>query len=297
MKRLNLFTIIITAIISLFISGFAFADDISADDWVTNTSSGNTYVANGNVGIGTNTPTARLEVSRLDQSPDSALKVFRGDTSSGYRPTYPIFNVFNGQAGSTEVFRVQGNGNVGIGANLPTARLEVSRIDQSPDSALKVHRGDTSSSYRPTYPIFNVFNGQAGSTEVFRVQGNGNVGIGTTSPQSKLAVNGKITAEEVEVISNVVAAEFKVNDTSWSDFVFEDNYNLPTLNQVELYIKENKHLPDIPSAKQVEEEGLSMAGMMKKQMQKIEELTLYVIQLQKKNSELEARLAVVEKDK
>jgi hypothetical protein len=114
-----------------------------------------------------------------------------------------------------------------------------------------------------------------------RITKSGNVGIGTTNPANKLDVNGIIRAKEVKVESN------------WSDFVFEDNYNLPSLNHVESYIKENKHLPDVPSAKQVEEEGLSMSQMMAKQMQKIEELTLYVIeqnkQLSNQNKKLESQ--------
>ncbi|HOO91075.1 MAG TPA: hypothetical protein PLA74_09670, partial [Syntrophales bacterium] len=115
----------------------------------------------------------------------------------------------------------------------------------------------------------------------------GNVGIGTTTPDPdyKLDVNGTIKAREIKITIASVD-EVKVNDAQWSDFVFEDSYKLPSLDHVENYIKENKHLPDVPSAEQIAQDGLSMSGMMAKQMQKIEELTLYVIELKKQNERL-----------
>lgn len=72
-----------------------------------------------------------------------------------------------------------------------------------------------------------------------------------------------------------------VTETGWSDFVFDDDYNLPSLNEVENFINENNHLPDIPSAEDVEENGVSVGEMQAKLLQKIEELMLYVIEQQK----------------
>ncbi len=103
------------------------------------------------------------------------------------------------------------------------------------------------------------------------------VGIGCTPglDNYKLNVNGKIRATEIQV------------ETGWADFVFEDDYNLMPLQELDSYIKENKHLPEIPTTKEVEENGISVGEMNAKLLQKVEELTLYIIQLEERVSELE----------
>ena len=107
---------------------------------------------------------------------------------------------------------------------------------------------------------------------------NGNVGIGTSNSQGyKLAVNGTIRAKEVKV------------ETGWAGFVFKEGYQLPTLEEVENHINEKGHLPNIPSEAEVRANGVDLRAMNAKLLQKIEELTLYVIELRKEINELKVR--------
>jgi hypothetical protein len=116
---------------------------------------------------------------------------------------------------------------------------------------------------------------------------NGNVGIGTTNPDPyyKLSVNGFVRAKEIRV------------NTNWADYVFADSYQLRPLKQVENFIKENKHLPGIPSAAVLQKEGVDLSAMQTKMMEKIEELTLYMIEAEKKIAELQQKIENLEKKK
>lgn len=116
---------------------------------------------------------------------------------------------------------------------------------------------------------FQTYDGSA-YDELFRIGGNGNVGIGTDSPVNKLEVNGTIRYKEVKVEVN-----------NWPDYVFEPNYELRTLEETEEYIEENKHLPEIPSAKEIEANGVELGEMNRLLLMKIEELTLHQIELLK----------------
>ncbi len=123
---------------------------------------------------------------------------------------------------------------------------------------------------------FSVNNNSLVSPSMY-IKTDGNVGIGTTNPGSyKLAVNGNIRAKEIKV------------ETGWSDFVFKKDYPLPTLQEVEKHIKTNGHLKDIPSAKEVTENGIFLGEMDSKLLQKIEELTLYTIAQEKRINQLES---------
>nr|WP_299384846.1 fibronectin type III domain-containing protein [Allomuricauda sp.] len=114
----------------------------------------------------------------------------------------------------------------------------------------------------------------------------GNVGIGTSTIPTDymLAVNGKIIGEELKVQIQ----------SAWPDYVFDEDYDLPSLVEIQDFIRKNGHLPNIPSAKEVENEGIEVGEMNKMLLEKIEELTLYIIQLEQKNQTIEKRLDQLE---
>jgi hypothetical protein len=122
------------------------------------------------------------------------------------------------------------------------------------------------------------------------ITADGNVGIGTNNFKKtgtdslffKLAVNGNIRAKKVVV------------ETNWSDFVFDKNYNLMPINELEKYIDINRHLPDVPSADEVKNNGIDVGSISALLLQKIEELNLYVIELKKENELLNKRISSLE---
>lgn len=111
-----------------------------------------------------------------------------------------------------------------------------------------------------------------------------------------LTTNGGITAKKLDVNGIIRSKEVKIEATGWSDFVFDEKYQLPSLSEVENHIKEHKHLPDIPSEREVVENGISVGEMQAKLLQKIEELTLYVIEQDKKFNVLKQENEVMKQE-
>ncbi|SCY40311.1 hypothetical protein SAMN02927916_1942 [Flavobacterium anhuiense] len=170
------------------------------------------------------------------------------------------------------------NGKVGIGTAVPSAFLEV----YSPN--IEVGKNDTQkwSSRNTEYnlKLQTIWNEHGINQEfVQRYDGvdyaslsffAGKVGIGTSTPDSKLAVNGTIHSKEVKVDMN-----------GWPDYVFKKEYNIPTLTEVEDHIVKKGHLENIPSEEEVLKNGINLGEMNAKLLQKIEELTLYLIEQNK----------------
>ncbi|WP_264536599.1 tail fiber protein [Flavobacterium sp. N1736] len=113
---------------------------------------------------------------------------------------------------------------------------------------------------------------------------NGNVGIGTIVPDEKLTVKGKIHTQEVRV---------DMAGPLVPDYVFANDYKLKSLQEVEDYIKENKHLPEIPSAQEIEKNGLMLAEMNMSLLKKMEEMTLYMIEMKKENEKQNKEIKIL----
>ncbi|RFM36836.1 hypothetical protein [Chitinophaga silvisoli] len=124
----------------------------------------------------------------------------------------------------------------------------------------------------------NIFMVNSYGNNLMAVKGDGSVGIGTVNTKGyKLAVNGSMIATKMTV----------KNFGSWPDFVFEKDYELASLTEVERFVKENKHLPGMPTAAEVAEKGVDVGAINQKLLQKVEELTLYIIEQQKMIRELQ----------
>jgi hypothetical protein len=204
----------------------------------------------GNVGIGTSTPSSRLVVATdsYNGSIDETIGVAQanGVTSFGGYMGQRVVS-----ANTRQGLIVSGTGSLTLNA----------------------------SSYNIDF-INGVINPTTDANLTMRIGSNGNVGIGTPTPDSKLAVAGTIHSKSVRV---------DVDAASWPDYVFEDHYKLAPLEEVKDYIQLNHHLQDIPTAKEIEKGGLDVGDIIKIQTKKIEELTLYLIEKDMKEKQHEQK--------
>lgn len=269
----------------------------------------------GNVGIGTSLPKQMLHVvggnilisrvaNRNDKAPGSTNgSILFGDVTSTQYPFgawgieylndsengYGLNFWKTADANGTTINYVlflceEGSykGNVGIGTKTPSCKLEVSgsaKTTSLQTGTLNV-TGNVSFGNLAgnTTKIVTVgTDGKLNAKSGLFIADNGNVriGSGTGNPSKTLEVNGTIRSKEVIV-----------EVANWSDFVFDNDYKLMSLKDTESFIKQNGHLPNVPSASEVEKEGIQLGEMNAILLQKVEELTLYVIELQKQIDEL-----------
>ena len=253
----------------------------------------------GNVGIGTGSPVSKLDIIGQD-----GLRI------TGYQPFITLLDnnsnrpariqtangdiIFHKGLGNTytQQLVIKENGNVGIGTSTPVSKLDVIGQDglrttgYQPFITLLDNNSNRSTRMQSANGDFILHRavGTANYSTQLIVKDNGNVLIGTVTDSGyKLAVNGNIRAKEIRV------------QTGWADYVFADDYRLRPLEEVETFIKANRHLPEIQPASEIQENGLDLAATTTKMMSKIEELTLYLIDMKKENDALKARVNLLEK--
>jgi len=210
------------------------------------------------------------------------------------------FSFFAGD--NTELLTINGNGNVGIGVSQPSSHLTIAGAQSTEETVINAtNMSDQDFNVKlsavggsvkrtiigpSTLNRFSLGVGVANNNEYLTIISGGNVGIGTVSPDQKLTVNGTIHSKEVKVDLSVPAP----------DYVFENDYKLPSLEEVKNYIDQNKHLPEVPSAKEMETNGVQLGEMNMLLLKKMEEITLYMIELKNENQYAKARMQSMQKE-
>jgi hypothetical protein len=162
--------------------------------------------------------------------------------------------------------------NMEVGGTVPLLNMSMNFREANKNNAYigAGFRIDTRTNFAPLFQWLKRDAGGENESMLMSLTSSGNLGLGISNAAEKLAVNGNIRSKEV-----------KVEATNWPDYVFHQDYQLPTLAEIEQQIKLNGHLPDMPSAKEVEANGIALGEMVKLQQQKIEELTLHLIKKEK----------------
>jgi hypothetical protein len=261
-----------------------------------------TFENNGYLGVGTNVVTEKLVLYKTDATP-VVTQYGNANTDIGTGNGF-IVGIQSGGNGivwnrennfirfgtnATERMRINADGTVDVLGILKSKsfrsaenNIEYHHFTRDNATGAAVYINQLS-----TGPILRLSSGIVNPNQnvKFTIENNGSVGIGTLNLGNyMLAVNGKIRAKEIRV------------DTDWADFVFEEHYRLPTLQEVEGYIQEKGHLKDIPSAQEVAENGISLGEMDAKLLQKIEELTLYMIEQNAKTEQLLEKVKELEQE-
>lgn len=288
----------------------------------------NTFPSSGNVGIGTTSPTQTLHVQgriylnsnysengwgrnffywsghtlNLGTPPGTyahnTIELRPGGATNG--PLVSVFNMYSSPGLNQHTLKITlqsdgpsyfNGGNVGIGTSAIDNVQSWNKVLHLNGTGNAKFLVTTSNGIKTGIFSHDNYNAKIGTesnhnltfmagywNDVMTLTTQGNVGIGTLTPAEKLSVNGNIRCKKATVTL-----------TGWPDYVFEKNYTLTPLPQLEQFIQQNKHLPEVPSAREVEQNGLDLGNNQATLLKKIEELTLYIIEQNKAIRSLEEK--------
>lgn len=353
MKKNTITTIVVLLIVAQYLTAQQWSPISNNHIWNLNS---------GNIGIGINTPTSKLDVKgeiKSELNGISNLRLVGGQYGTMIRNDgvntlilLTNYNDANGGWNSYRPFRINNatgdlylaggkmvlsntsgnvsiyNGKLGVGVYPTNYKLDVkgkvmlrSVNTKDKDSRSYLNwSGHTlvmgtpvgtyahntidlepgGSSQSPLFSQIRMYTAQSTTQKELKIQFNtmgnsfinneGKVGIGTTTPREKLDVNGTLVAKKARIEGVLIATKLMARSNVWADYVFEEDYRLKPLKELESYINANKRLPDVPTTNEIVESGIDLAKMNIILLKKVEELTLHLIDLNKKINSLESQI-------
>ncbi|HVW96327.1 MAG TPA: hypothetical protein VHA56_10215 [Mucilaginibacter sp.] len=250
-------------------------------------SSGSSYGIN----YAFSSPSSNIYAQQMFDYDNRATRGMQFNTISGY--AFSFNTISNTGVYTGNLLTLLGSGQLGIGTTAPSSTVEVFTGSSNTANGLVLSQASAGSQTSGRLFFYDQTTGSGGANAIYRTSGNlnittnatpgsasgtsritltssGNVGIGTTSPDQKLTVNGQVHATSVVVTSSVPA-----------DYVFKPDYHLRPLTEVKAFVVKNHHLPEIPSAADFKKDGQDLGQMNMLLLKKVEELTLYMIELNK----------------